>query len=43
VEAKNSNDKNDPEVLSFEKRMKKEAEELKYESFGVEVYISFVF
>jgi hypothetical protein len=39
VEAKHPGDKDDPETLAFEKKMKKEAEDLKLESFGVEVSI----
>lgn len=37
VEAKNPGDKNDPETLTFENKMRKEAEDLKLESFGVEL------
>lgn len=37
VEAKHPGDKDDPETMAFEKRMKREAEDLKLESFGVEV------
>jgi hypothetical protein len=37
VEAKHPGDKDDPETMAFETRMKREAEDLKLESFGVEV------
>jgi len=37
VEAKNPGDKDDPETIAFEHRMKREAEDLKLESFGVEL------
>lgn len=37
VEAHDPGGKNDPETLTFEARMKREAEDLKLESFGVEV------
>lgn len=37
VEAKNPGDANDPETVAFEKRQKIEAEDLKLESFGVEL------
>jgi hypothetical protein len=37
VEAHEPGGKNDPETLAFEARMKREAEDLKLESFGVEV------
>lgn len=37
VEAKNPGDKEDPETVAFESKMKREAEDLKLESFGVEV------
>lgn len=37
VEAKHPGDKDDPETLVFEKKIKREAEDLKLESFGVEV------
>ena len=40
VNAKHPGDKNDPDVLAFEKKMKKEAENMKLESFGVEVFSS---
>lgn len=37
VEAKHPGDKDDPETIAFEARMKREADDLKLESFGVEV------
>jgi hypothetical protein len=37
VEAKHPGDKDDPETAAFESRIRKEAEDLKFESFGVEV------
>lgn len=37
VEAKRPGDKDDPETQLFEKRMREEAEDLKLESFGVEL------
>lgn len=37
VEAQEPGGKNDPETLAFEARMKREADDLKLESFGVEV------
>jgi hypothetical protein len=37
VEAKHPGDKDDPETQAFEQKMKREAEDLKLESFGVEV------
>ncbi|KAJ7043656.1 X-domain of DnaJ-containing-domain-containing protein [Mycena alexandri] len=37
VEAKNPGDKDDPETQAFEKKMKREADDLKLESFGVEL------
>jgi len=37
VEAKQPGEKEDPETVAFENRMKREAEDLKLESFGVEV------
>ena len=37
VEAKTPGEKDDPETLVYEERTRKEAEDLKYESFGVEV------
>jgi len=40
VDAKNPGDRNDPETLVFEDKMKREAEDMKLESFGVEVCIS---
>lgn len=37
VDAKHPGDRNDPETLAFEDRMKREADDMKLESFGVEV------
>ena len=37
VEARNPGDINDPETKAFEARIRTEAEDLKLESFGVEV------
>ncbi|KAF5387295.1 hypothetical protein D9757_005803 [Collybiopsis confluens] len=37
VDAKHPGDKEDPETLAFEARMKREVEDLKLESFGVEL------
>ena len=37
VEAKQPGEKDDPETMAFEKKMKREVEDLKLESFGVEV------
>ncbi|KAJ3775991.1 X-domain of DnaJ-containing-domain-containing protein [Lentinula raphanica] len=37
VDAKQPGDKNDPETLAFEAKMKREVEDLKLESFGVEL------
>ncbi|KAI0954606.1 hypothetical protein AcW1_006442 [Taiwanofungus camphoratus] len=37
VEAKHPGDKDDPETVAFEARMRREAEDLKLESFGVEL------
>ncbi|KAA1469042.1 DnaJ-domain-containing protein [Dentipellis sp. KUC8613] len=37
VEAKRPGDKDDPETRAFEERMRREAEDLKLESFGVEL------
>jgi len=37
VDAKNPGDANDPETLAFEDKMKREAEDMKLESFGVEL------
>lgn len=37
VEAQHPGDKDDPETQAFEKKMKREADDLKLESFGVEV------
>ena len=41
VDAKRPGEDDDPETILFRDRMKKEAEDLKLESFGVEVYLSF--
>ena len=40
VDAKQPGDRNDPETLAFEDRMRREAEDMKLESFGVEVCLS---
>jgi hypothetical protein len=37
VEAERPGDKDDPETLAFEKKMRREAEDLKLESFGLEL------
>jgi len=37
VEAKHPGDKDDPETIAFEDRMRREADDLKLESFGVEL------
>lgn len=37
VEGKNPGGKDDPETAAFEQRMKREADDLKLESFGVEL------
>ncbi|KAF8623050.1 hypothetical protein AX15_006556 [Amanita polypyramis BW_CC] len=37
VEAKHPGEKDDPETLAFQEKMKREAEDLKLESFGVEL------
>ncbi|KAI0738603.1 X-domain of DnaJ-containing-domain-containing protein [Daedaleopsis nitida] len=37
VEAKNPGDKDDPETAAFERKMKSEADDMKLESFGVEL------
>lgn len=39
VEAKHPGEKDDPETAAFEKKMKREADDLKLESFGVEVSV----
>ena len=39
VEAKNPDDKNDPEIKAYVERTAKEADDLKLESFGVEVSV----
>lgn len=41
VDAQNPGDRNDPETLLFEDRMRREAEDMKLESFGVEVCLPF--
>lgn len=41
VEAKHPGEKDDPETMAFENKMKREAEDLKLESFGVEVVFFF--
>lgn len=40
VDAKHPGERNDPETLAFEDKMKREAEDMKLESFGVEVCFS---
>jgi hypothetical protein len=40
VEAQHPGDKDDPETQAFEKKMKREADDLKLESFGVEVRLA---
>jgi len=37
VEAKNPGDKDDPETIAFQEKMRREAEDLKLESFGLEL------
>lgn len=37
VDAQHPGERNDPETLAFEEKMRKEAEDMKLESFGVEV------
>ena len=37
VDAKHPGERNDPETLAFEDKMRREAEDMKLESFGVEV------
>jgi hypothetical protein len=39
VEANRPGEKDDPETLAFEARMRREADDLKLESFGVEVWL----
>ena len=39
VNAKHPGDRNDPDILAFEKKMKREAENMKLQSFGVEVFL----
>lgn len=41
VEATKPDDKNDPEVKAYVQRIKTEADDLKLESFGVEVRLLF--
>lgn len=41
VDAKNPGDANDPETKAFEQRIRMEAEDLKLESFGIEVCFAF--
>lgn len=41
VHAKNPGKRDDPETLAFEERMKREAEDMKLESFGIEVCLCF--
>ena len=43
VDAKRPGERNDPETQVFEDKMKREAEDLKLESFGVEVCFSSVY
>lgn len=44
VNAKNPGDENDIETIAFREKMHKEAEDLKIESFGVEVrFLSLLF
>ena len=43
VEAKDPGGNNDPESEAFEEKMKREVEDLKLESFGVEVFSCFLF
>lgn len=40
VDAKNPGELNDPETKAFEARIRTEAEDLKLESFGIEVWPS---
>jgi len=40
VYAQHPGDRNDPETLAFEDKMRREAEDMKLESFGVEVRLS---
>jgi hypothetical protein len=42
VEAKHPGDKDDPETIAFQNKIKREAEDLKLESFGVEVIHPFM-
>lgn len=43
VDAKHPGERNDPETLAFEDKMKREAEDMKLESFGIEVCFSSVY
>jgi len=43
VEAKHPGEKDDPETAAYEEKMKREAEDLKLESFGVEVGLFLIF
>ena len=43
VDAQHPGDLNDPETVAFQEKMLREADDLKLESFGVEVFISFSF
>ena len=43
VDAQHPGDPNDPETVAFQEKMLREADDLKLESFGVEVFISFSF
>ena len=38
VDAEHPGDPNDPETIAFQKKIQLEADDLKLESFGVEVY-----
>lgn len=42
VDAEHPGDPNDPETIAFQDKMKREAEDLKFESFGVEVSYSYL-
>lgn len=41
IDAANPGHPNDPETKAFEAQMRKEAEDLKFESFGVEVRLTY--
>ena len=43
VDAEKPGDPNDPETIAFQKKVQLEAEDLKFESFGVEVRIRSLF